>query len=311
MARNTKKMGLMVELEDALGVKLPDGAYFSQEAAREMITMLKGPKKSSAKKKEETEDQIHKRIMKRFDDLGAVAEGTIAGAFRGTIISGPPGLGKSYSVEEQVRANDPNGINTTTVSGKMSPVGLFKQLWDHREEGQILVIDDCDSVFYDDTSMNLLKAAIDTQSNKPRMISYLSESQFVSEKDGSPIDKRFEFNGTIIFITNYDFDELIARGHRLAPHFEALKSRAMYISLELRSRKDYMVRVKQIANLGLFDKAGGKEAQKEVIEFMQSNLSELDEVSARMAIKIANIRKAMPQKWKGLATVTCFRKEQH
>lgn len=313
MARNTQKSKIQNELLEVLGwSRMPtpqEGVYFSKDGAKLVIDMLSNKSKSKTKaKKEETDEQIHKRILKSFGDIADITEGTIAGAFRATIISGPAGLGKSYTVEKAISEFDPNGVNSTIVTGKMTPVGLFKQLWDHREEGQILVIDDCDSIFFDDTSLNLLKAACDTQTNRPRMVSYLSESQFVSERDGSIIDKRFEFKGTVIFITNYDFDDMIDNGHRLAPHFAALKSRSMYISLEMKTRKEYMIRVEQLAD-SLFN--GHTEGcRNEVLDFMRKNLSELDEVSARMTSKIIGIRKAMPQKWRDMASRTCFRKDR-
>jgi hypothetical protein len=313
MARNTQKSKIQNELLDVLGwprMPLPqEGVYFSKDGAKLVMEMLSAKKSTKTKaKKEETSEQLHARIAKSFADIADITEGTIGGAFRATIISGPPGLGKSYTVEEKIKAFDPNGVNSTIISGKMTPPALFKQLWDHREEGQILVIDDCDNIFQDDVSLNLLKAACDSQTNRPRVVSYLSEAPpKTSDKDGSMIEQRFEFNGTIIFITNTDFDDYIERGNRLAPHFEALKSRSMYISLEMRTMKEYMVRVEQIAD-AIFEKHG-KTCQRDVLEFMNKNIHNLSEVSARMATKIAGIRKAMPDRWKGMAARTCFKKE--
>lgn len=301
MARNTKKMKLMAELKKK-GIVLPEGAYFSTTALEGMLQG--GPQQLKPKPiKEETDAQVDARIKARFKALEEMVQGTIDGVFPALITSGPPGLGKSYTTEEKLEAYDPNGINSTRIKGNLTAVGLFKQLWDHREEGQILVLDDADSVFFDLTAMNLLKAACDSESK--RQVSYLSESVFISEKDSSTIDKRFEFKGTIIFITNYDFDDCIERGHRLAPHMAALKSRAHYISLGLKTRRDYFIRVKQIAELGLFKKF--PTAKTEVLEFMEKNLHDLDEVSARMAVKLAGLRKAMPNNWKNMAKVTCFR----
>jgi hypothetical protein len=256
--------------------------------------------------KPETKEEIHKRISKRFEMLGQFAEGTLTGAFRSLIVSGPPGLGKTYSIEAILKKYDPNEVNTTQFKGKITPASMAKILWDHREEGQIVVFDDTDNIFYDDVSLNLLKAACDT--SKQRKVSYVTEKPLVSDKDGTVVDKRFDFNGTVIFLTNYDFDSMIESGHRLAPHFEALKSRSTYVTLGMKTRKDYMVRVEQIAEMGLFN-GRGEGSKKDVLAFMNANLRQLDEISARMAVKIAGLRMAFPKDWQGMAAETCFRKD--
>lgn len=314
MARNTSKSKAMEELTKALGwPRMPapqEGVYFSVDGAKLVLDMLKGKGKDGKPvkpPKPETKEEVQKRIAKRFEMLGQYTEGTLKGNFRSLIVQGPPGLGKTYTVDSLLKQYDPNEINTTRIAGKITAVQLFKQLWDHRNEGQILVLDDCDNVFFDDIALNLLKAAVDT--SKKRVISYLTEDMKISEKDGSIIDKRFEFNGTIIFITNYDFDEMIERGHRLAPHFEALKSRSMYVTLGMKTRKDYMVRVEQIADLGALFAGKSAGCKKEVLEYMNKNLSNLDEVSARMAVKISNLREAFPKTWEMMASESCFRKD--
>lgn len=310
MARNTKKAKLMNDLDEALGFSISKvaGFYANEEAAQSIISIVKGPKKTAKPRKAETLEEASKRISKQFDVISDLAQATIDGAFRALIVSGPAGLGKSFKVEELLKKYDPSGINTTTIKGMVRATGLFKQLWDHRLPGQVLCLDDADSIFFDDTSLNLLKAVCDTQRNSPRRVSYLSESNLTSEKDGSVIDKTFEFEGTIIFITNYDFDDCIDKGTRLSPHMAALKSRGMYVSLGLRNRKDYLVRVAQLAELGLF-KGPLKEYKVEVLKFMEENLSDLDEVTARMAVKLTGLRQHSAKNWKELAKLTCFKKE--
>jgi len=47
--------------------------------------------------------------------------------------------------------------------------------------------------------------------------------------------------------------------------------------------------------------------QDEIIDFMSDNKSKLREVSLRMALKIADLRKSFPLKWKRMAETTCMR----
>ena len=303
-----KKDRALEELRNFLGwPRMPgneDGVYLTVEGCQHIMAMLKdGTIHTPVEVVTETPEQIAARIARRFMMLGQYTKATVEGKFKSLIVQGPPGLGKTYTIEQVLRDHDPSGINTTRVAGKMTTVQLFKQLWDHREEGQILVLDDCDSVFDDDVSLNLLKAALD--SGKERWVSYFTEDNKVSEKDGSVIDKRFMFEGTVVFITNVDFDAVINSGKRLAPHFEALKSRSMYVSLGMRSRAEYMVRIGQIGKALFADRSRG--CEEAVIEFMTANLDRLDEVSARMARKLSDLRETFPDFWEEMAVESCFR----
>ena len=47
--------------------------------------------------------------------------------------------------------------------------------------------------------------------------------------------------------------------------------------------------------------------QDEIIDFMTENQNKLREVSLRMAIKIAQLRKSFPLKWSALALSTCMK----
>ncbi len=85
----------------------------------------------------------------------------------------------------------------------MSAIGLYSKLYEFSDSKNILVFDDCDSILLDDVALNLLKGALD--SGKKRVISWLSESSAL-RREGIP--DRFEFKGSVIFITNLKFDKM-------------------------------------------------------------------------------------------------------
>jgi len=166
-----------------------------------------------------------------------------------------------------------------------------------------LVFDDADSIFFDDNSLNLLKAACD--STEKRTISYLAESM-MEDEDGGRIPKTFRFEGTIIFITNFDMDDAIDRGHRLEEHFKALVSRAHYIDMAMKTRRDYIVRIKQVVGDGMLRMAGyNLEEQTDVMRFLDKNQDQLRELSLRMVLKLAAVRRSSPTKFESMARVTC------
>jgi hypothetical protein len=250
----------------------------------------------------ETEDEIEARISERFDILESLTDSCISGNSRALIVSGPAGLGKSYTVEKKLEQWDPSGNNYAITKGYVRATGLVKLLYAYREEGQVLVFDDADAIFFDDISLNLLKAVCDT--TERRVVSWLSEGRLLDEETGELVPRSFEFNGTVIFISNYDFDAMIDRGHKLAPHLQAMVSRAHYLDLAMKSRRDYLVRIRQVVAQGLLDFLDIEE-QADVLTFIEAYSESLRELSLRMALKIASIRKTNNSNWEKVSKVTC------
>ena len=248
----------------------------------------------------ETDQEIDLKLRDRFSVLADLADAAIAGGIRAMIVSGPAGLGKSFTVEQALASSDtPHCI----VKGFVRATGLYKKLWQYRHPGNVLVFDDADSIFFDDVSLNLLKAACD--STDTRRVSYLAESQ-MEDEDGGTIPKSFAFDGTVIFITNFDMDEAIDRGHRLEEHFKALISRAHYIDMAMKTRRDYIIRIKQVVGDGMLKVQGFSASEEaDVMSFIDRNEATLRELSLRMVIKVAAIRRSNPAKFEKMARVTC------
>lgn len=254
----------------------------------------------------ETDEEVSKRIAERFDILAELSAAAIDGEARALIVSGPAGLGKSFTVEKKLESWDPNSRNHCIIKGYVKATGLYKLLYQFRNKGQVIVFDDADSIFFDDTSLNLLKAVCDT--NERRIVSYLSEGALIDEDSSTRIPKSFEFEGSIIFITNHDFDAMIDRGHKLAPHLQAMVSRAHYIDLAMKTKRDYLIRIKQVVDSGLLKNRGlTAEMEADVLKFIMDNSDKLRELSLRIALKIASIRKANGSRWQNVARVTCCR----
>jgi len=179
---------------------------------------------------------------------------------------------------------------------------LYATLYNHADKGNVLVFDDCDSVLMDDLSLNLLKAALD--SGKKRTIHWNADSSLL-RREGIP--DRFDFHGAVIFITNLKFDHV--RSKKLQDHLEALQSRCHYIDLTLDTMRDKLLRIKQIHRKGdLFEAYyfQGNEGEQ-VITFMEENKDSLREMSLRMALKLADLIKVSPARWKDMAAVTCMK----
>lgn len=249
---------------------------------------------------------IGKRIERQFRVMSKLTELMIKGKVRSLILSGAAGIGKSYNLEERLeQAIDHNEIGQFTIlKGKISAIALFKQLWDHREEGDILVLDDIDVVFQDDVSLNILKAALDT--GKRRVLHWLTLNQWLAEQG---VDHEFEFNGSIAFLTNLNFDRLIERGSILSPHLKALINRSNYLDLGIHTNQEILIRIKQVIETsGILKMNGIGEAQKWVmLDWLEKHYNNMRELSLRSILKLSAYMSGDPDDWEDIAEATMLR----
>ena len=191
----------------------------------------------------------------------------------------------------------------TIMKGGATKIGLLKTLYQFRNKKNVIVFDDCDSVLLDLDCVSLLKAACDT--TETRRISYLSNDKIPAEGETGTIPSTWTFEGTIIFITNTDFENT---AKKLQDHTSAMISRSHYISLGMKTKRDYVIRIKQVVTQGLFKNLNLGEAEiKDVMDYIDSHIDTLRELSLRMALKLGGLRKDSPDIWRDLADVTCTR----
>jgi hypothetical protein len=258
----------------------------------------------------ESDDEAMNRIATRFAILDEMARATTNGGIRAMIVSGPPGVGKSFGVEQQLEKASMfdrlagKTLKYEVVKGAMTALGLYATLFKHSDKNHVLVFDDCDSVLMDDLSLNILKAALD--SVKRRRIYWNSDSSML-RREGIP--DAFDFNGSCIFITNIKFENL--RSKKLQDHLEALQSRCHFLDLTIDTERDKMLRIKQVhrdTDGGLFrDYHFDGDQGEQVLQFMFDNKARLRELSMRMALKIADLVK-ISDNWKLLAESTVMKR---
>tara|TARA_E500000318_G_scaffold77264_1_gene72024 strand:+ start:914 stop:1978 length:1065 start_codon:yes stop_codon:yes gene_type:complete len=274
-------------------------------AHRDKIKLSETPKVGEAVA--ETDEQAIERIAGRFGILDEMAEAVATNKVRAMIVSGPPGIGKSYGVEQALEKQnmfeDIAGSKRKfeVVKGAMSAIGLYKKLYEYSSRGCVVCFDDCDAILYDDLALNLLKAALDT--GKKRSLHWNTESRTLMA-EGMP--NSFEFHGGVIFITNIKFDNV--KSKKLQDHLQALQSRCHYLDLTIDSMRDRMLRIKQIVGAGMLDKYAMSEDEKQsLVQFIYDNKHRLREISLRMVLKIADLWKMSPDRYQMLAQQTCMR----
>ena len=257
----------------------------------------------------ETDEQIYERLGERFEILTEMTRAVRTGDVRAMIVSGPPGVGKSHGVEavlskdglfDKLAERKPK---FEVVKGAMSAIGLYAKLYEFSEKGNVVVFDDCDSILMEDLSLNILKGALD--SSERRFISWNTDSRLL-RSEGIP--DRFEFKGAAIFITNIKFEHVKIK--RLRDHLDALESRCHYIDLQMDTAREKILRIKQVVReAGMLDRYEFEPVVKdELIQFVVDNQDKLRELSLRMVLKLADLRKSFPTSWVAMARTTCMKR---
>lgn len=257
----------------------------------------------------ETDEEIIERLRHRFHVLDDMTRACKKGDVRAMIVSGPPGVGKSFGVEAVLSkhelmatlAENDQLKKYEIVKGAMSPIGLYKKLYQFSDAKSVVVFDDCDSVLLDTDCLNMLKGALD--SSKKRVISWNKES-YVLRQEGIP--EQFDFKGGCIFITNIRFDQV--KSKKLKDHLEALESRCHYLDLTINTNREKILRIKQIVNDGMLtDYQFSNIEEQEIIDFISENSKRMRELSLRMVLKLSDLKKSMPATWKSVAEMTCIK----
>ena len=260
-----------------------------------------------AAKRDETDEEIIERLRGRFEILEDMTQAVKEGTVRAMIVTGPPGVGKSFGVDKVLHKEDlfnmmgERKAKYEVVKGAMSAIGLYCKLYEYADKGNVVVFDDCDSVLLDDLSLNILKAALD--SSTKRMIHWNTDS---SKLRSEGVPGSFEFKAGAIFITNIKFENV--RSKKLQDHLAALESRCHYVDLQMDTEREKVLRIKQITKDGMLDSYGFENGEEdEVIQFIDDQKAKLRELSLRTVLKIADLRKSFPTNWKNMAEVTVMK----
>ena len=236
-------------------------------------------------------------INKRFDFVDKLVSMVATKKAKSVIISGPGGLGKTYSVMSALTKaglKDLSSLADVSVGSKLdlsksfrfvkgysTPKGLYRTLFEG--SNMTLVFDDCDSVLRDPVALNLLKSALDSFGK--RYISWNAET-----RGDDSLPQSFEFKGQIVFITNVDLDRLD----------QAVKSRSMCIDLTM-SQDDKLERMEEIAKSDEFLPDATSISKAAALDFLKSKKDEISDLNLRSLIQVTNIANSGDPDWKDLA----------
>jgi len=220
----------------------------------------------------ETDDQIFEEeevdIVKQFEALKLYVQMLFdkANPIQSIVLSGPGGVGKSYEIFDEM---EKRGIDYTLVKGYSSPRALFNTLRDNSD--QVVVFDDCDSIWEDANALNVLKAALETNRKGSRVVTWSLAEE----------NEEFEFTGKIVFMSNKDFFSSRSK----LKHIVAVLTRVFFLQITF-NQDQMMRRIEMVAKNIETDTA----VRTRVLEYMKEN-AKRSKVSIRMFENLLKVAK--------------------
>lgn len=207
---NRAKVSRLHKEYDEIQNAIHGGATTLSELKMSIKSNITVAQEISQKEEEQEEELTTEREDPEtvFDKMKIYVNMVLKGIQNSVILCGAPGVGKTYNVKQQLRAaGKKDGQNLITIKGKCTPRQLYVMLYEYRQKGDILLIDDADSLVgpkAPEDVINILKGALDsTSDDEGRLVSY-NVTGDIKDEDGEPLPKRFYYNGSVIIITNYN-----------------------------------------------------------------------------------------------------------
>lgn len=224
----------------------------------------------------------------------------IAGVHRSAMVYGSPGMGKTHLITRGLeQAGFQIGQDYIIARSHTTPTQFFAMLYLMRDAGKFIVMDDCDGLMSNETSLNLIKAATDPTF---RQIGWNSPCDVKIPGTDQVIPRNFEFNGSVVIATN-------VRGAikgKIAQHLAAVKSRCVSWRMDYDSKEEQFAYVFHMIVTENYLDADPDTcltwAQKiDLIKFIQSNLSICPALDLRKPQHIARVMAKKPTNWQNHA----------
>ena len=238
-------------------------------------------------------------INERFGFVTDMVAMLAAGAQASVVVTGPGGLGKSFTVTKaltecgfkDISVLDDFAVGTIlksaktfrVIKGYSTPKGLYRTLYENKEG--VIVFDDCDSVLKDPVSLNLLKGALDSYSR--RIISWRAD---IRDED---LPTSFEFKGRVVFISNLSSSSID----------QAIITRSMAVDLSM-TNKQKIERMRHLLSTGEFMPEFDKTIKSDAMALIEKLQDSVKELSLRTLIQVTKIRQSAGKNWANLAEYT-------
>lgn len=260
--------------------------------------------KSQEPIKEESDEEIAIRIRETYAAMDDMVKAVSSNAVNSLVIAGGAGLGKSFGVNKTLQDLNYGEFGYVFHRGYIRATHLFRLLWENRHKGMVIVLDDVD-LWEDVQTLNLLKAALELK--ETRRIGWGSEKEF-EDQDGEIIPRYFDYEGSIIFLTNEKIHEMIESKNKYSVHLSAIESRSLVMDMDINTKREYKIAINiKVYEENMLKNQGFSESEiAEIMGFFDENFDKFRELTLRMIEKIARIYRAVPD-WKKSVKKFCFK----
>jgi len=232
-------------------------------------------------------------VNERFEFIAQFTKLAAKGVIPGLVITGDGGLGKTrtvldtlekmglkedafgidYDEEDDGEENEGSDADYVFIKGYSTARNVYTSLY--RNNGKIIIFDDCDSSFRDPIGSMIFKAALDSYDK--RIISWGAES-----KDDT-VPSRFLFTGKVIFISNLTMSKFP----------QAILSRSMLVDLTLTMEE----KIERIQYIFQQETDYDQDDKIEVMHFLVKHQAKAKDLNVRSAFNILKIKKAIGKGW--------------
>jgi tRNA A37 threonylcarbamoyladenosine biosynthesis protein TsaE len=257
-------------------------------------------------------------VIDRFMTVNKICKVFVTGnsAQKGIIISGDAGTGKSHYVKQAFDDTNTTDRVDYNKSKTFTAAAFYVRLFLNKEPGDVVTFDDCSlehitgKDFKDIVSM--LLGATEMTKGK-RIIGWERASTNQLMKDNN-VPHEFDFQGSIIWITNSSFEQL---AKKFGAHWEAFQSRFIQIPIKLNDQEKLLYTLYLLEEVKMLEgdrcetKEGGysKKIVTETIKYIRNNYKYMNNVTARVAAQIADTMEQFPDEWETLIenqTITTY-----
>lgn len=205
------------------------------------------------------------------------------------ILEGPAGVGKTSMVKKFIV--DSGHTRYDVVAGKITPLALYIALYELRNTGDILILDDTDTALENIDALNILKAATDTQAE--RVVSWISSKAVVG------LPQQFKTKGSIIILSNNTFAN--SGRSKKGAHLDAIMSRSYSLTISDTNIQNKFIQLcYMVCRNGMFNDLTQQESNM-LLQYIEDNLQVFKQFDLRTAVKLRELYKLHPEDWRDTA----------
>lgn len=221
-------------------------------------------------------------------------------AINGLLVMGDAGTGKTHWVQQALLDADVQQNVEMIKGGTMTAASLFVTMYLNKDAERIMVFDDVDLLGHPEKNKIIPMVLGACEEGRDREVTWsTAKKNALMEQYNVPFN--FKFNGKIIFITNYTWDDIRAKAKQWT---QAFSSRFNHAECIFTHEQKYMYtrhlvdnenmlanncRVHEYDDDNDITHSGYPQIViDEAIEFIDNNYENFSEITPRVAVKVAD-----------------------